>query len=152
MGAHTAPFRYLEAYISLPIFSFTLAAVPVAGKVVLVVDDIAEQRNLLVTLLRYSGYGFLEAANGKAAIQMAREHHPDLILMDAGLPVLDGWQATEQLKQDPLTSDIPVIMLTAYALEVHRARAAEAGCDSYLTRPVEPRRVLQEVQELIGPA
>nr|MBA3970424.1 response regulator [Gemmatimonadota bacterium] len=106
------------------------------GKTVLVVDDIPEQRNILVTLLRYSGYEFLEATDGKAAIQMAREQHPDLILMDAGLPVLDGWEATEQLKQDSTTSHIPVIMLTAYALDVHRARALQAGCDSYLTRPV----------------
>ena len=123
-----------------------------AGKTVLVVDDIAEQRNILVILLRYSGYGFLEAADGKAAIQVAREQHPDLILMDAGLPVLDGWKATERLKQDPATSHIPVIMLTAYALEVDRARAIQAGCDSYLTRPIAPRRVLEEVQQWIGPA
>jgi CheY-like chemotaxis protein len=122
------------------------------GKTVLVVDDIAEQRNILVTLLRYSGYEFLEATDGKAAIQMAREQHPDLILMDAGLPVLDGWEATEQLKQDSTTSHIPVIMLTAYALDVHRARALQAGCDSYLTRPVAPRHVLEEIQQLIGPA
>ncbi|CAN5755040.1 MAG: response regulator [Gemmatimonadetes bacterium] len=122
------------------------------GKTVLVVDDIAEQRHILVTLLRYSGYEFLEATDGKAAIQMAREQHPDLILMDAGLPVLDGWEATEQLKQDSTTSHIPVIMLTAYALDVHRARALQAGCDSYLTRPVAPRHVLEEIQQLIGPA
>ncbi|MBA3969464.1 MAG: response regulator [Gemmatimonadetes bacterium] len=122
------------------------------GKTVLVVDDIPEQRNILVTLLRYSGYEFLEATDGKAAIQMAREQHPDLILMDAGLPVLDGWEATEQLKQDSTTSHIPVIMLTAYALDVHRARALQAGCDSYLTRPVAPRHVLEEIQQLIGPA
>jgi CheY-like chemotaxis protein len=122
------------------------------GKTVLVVDDIAEQRHILVTLLRYSGYEFLEATDGKAAIQMAREQHPDLILMDAGLPVLDGWEATEQLKQDSTTSHIPVIMLTAYALDVHRARALQAGCDSYLTRPVAPRHVLEEIQQLIGAA
>jgi CheY-like chemotaxis protein len=122
------------------------------GKTVLVVDDIAEQRHILVTLLRYSGYEFLEATDGKAAIQMAKEQHPDLILMDAGLPVLDGWEATEQLKQDSTTSHIPVIMLTAYALDVHRARALQAGCDSYLTRPVAPRHVLEEIQQLIGPA
>ncbi len=122
------------------------------GKTVLVVDDIAEQRHILVTLLRYSGYEYLEATDGKAAIQMAREQHPDLILMDAGLPVLDGWEATEQLKQDSTTSHIPVIMLTAYALDVHRARALQAGCDSYLTRPVAPRHVLEEIQQLIGPA
>lgn len=122
------------------------------GKTVLVVDDIAEQRHILVTLLRYSGYEFLEATDGKAAIQMAREQHPDLILMDAGLPILDGWEATEQLKQDSTTSHIPVIMLTAYALDVHRARALQAGCDSYLTRPVAPRHVLEEIQQLIGAA
>ena len=117
-----------------------------AGKTVLVVDDIPEQRNILVTLLRYSGYGFLEAADGEAAIQVAREQRPDLILMDAGLPVLDGWQATERLKQDPVTSHIPVIMVTAYALDVDRSRAFQAGCDSYMARPIEPRLVLQEVQ------
>lgn len=123
-----------------------------AGKTVLVVDDIAEQRNILATLLRFSGYAFLEAADGEAAIQVAKEQHPDLILMDAGLPVLNGWHATERLKQDPATSDIPVIMLTAYAMEVDRARALRAACDSFLARPIEPRRVLQEVQEWIGPA
>ena len=128
------------------------AAVPTAGKTVLVMDDIAEQRNILVTLLRYSGYEILEAADGEEAIRMARESHPDLILMDAGLPRLDGWEATERLKQDPSTSEIPVLMLTAYALDVHRARALQAGCDSFLARPVALRDVLDEVQQWIGPA
>lgn len=130
----------------------SLPAVPTTGKTVLVVEDIPEQTNILVTLLRYSGYELLEATDGEEAIRMAREYCPDLVLMDAGLPVLDGWQATERLKQDPVTSDIPVIMLTAYALDVHRARALQAGCDSFLPRPVAPRRVLEEVQQWIGPA
>ena len=135
-----------------PLAASSPAAVPTAGKTVLVVDDIAEQRGILTTLLAYSGYELLEAADGEEAIRMAREHCPDLILMDAGLPRLDGWGATERLKQDPVTAEIPVIMLTAYALEVDRARALQAGCDSFLTRPVAPRRVLEEVQQWIGPA
>ena len=138
--------------LTLSLSSSAPTALPVAGKTVLVVEDIVEQRNILVTLLRYSGYEVLEAADGEEAIQLAGKHRPDLILMDAGLPVLDGWQATEQLKQDPSTSQIPVVMLTAYALDVNRARAFEAGCNSYLPRPVAPRDVLQEVQNWIGPA
>ena len=98
---------------ALSLSSSSPTALPVAGKTVLVVEDIAEQRNILVTLLRYSGYEVLEAADGEEAIQLARARRPDLILMDAGLPRLDGWQATERLKQDPITSEIPVVMLTA---------------------------------------
>ena len=123
-----------------------------AEKTVLVVDDIPEQRDILVTLLRFSGYASLEAADGAAAIEAASQRGPDLILMDAGLPVLDGWQATERLKHDPATARIPVIMVSAYAQEADQERARQAGCDSFLARPIEPRRVLQEVQQWIGPA
>ena len=137
---------------ALSLSSSSPTTLPVAGKTVLVVEDIAEQMNVLVTLLRYSGYEVLEAADGEETIRLARARRPDLILMDAGLPRLDGWQATERLKQDPGTSEIPVVMLTAYAIEGNRERAFQAGCDSYVPRPVAPRDVLEEVHEWIGPA
>ena len=82
---------------------------------------------------------------------MAREIGPDLILMDVAMPGMDGWEATKILKADASTAMIPVIALTAHAMSEDRKRAEEVGCDGYLSKPVEPRRVVQEVERLLGP-
>ncbi|HZG43216.1 MAG TPA: response regulator, partial [Longimicrobium sp.] len=88
---------------------------------------------------------------GEDGIRVARELIPALILMDVAMPGMDGWEATRILKADENTSAIPVIALTAHAMTEDRKRAEEVGCDGYLSKPVEPRRVVQEVERLLGP-
>lgn len=121
-------------------------------KTILLVED--NEDNLVVyrTILEHVGYGVIEARDGEEGIHRARHDHPDLILMDISIPKLDGWEATRRLKGDAQTEGIPVIALTAHALEEDRRRAIEVGCDGYLAKPVEPRRVVQEVQRFVGPA
>ena len=121
-------------------------------KTVLLVED--NEDNLVVyrTILDHVGYNVLEARDGEEGVNRARQEHPDLILMDISIPKIDGWEATRRLKADEATRDIPIIALTAHALEEDRERAIAAGCDGYLAKPVEPRRVVEEVQRFVGPA
>jgi len=121
-------------------------------KTVLLVED--NEDNLVVyrTILDHVGYNVLEARDGEEGVSRARQEHPDLILMDISIPKIDGWEATRRLKADQATRDIPIIALTAHALEEDRERALAAGCDGYLAKPVEPRRVVEEVQRFVGPA
>lgn len=121
-----------------------------ADKTVLLVEDNEDNRTVYRTILEHFGYQVVEARNGEDGIRMAREAHPDLILMDISIPVIDGWEATKILKADPQTSEIPIIALTAHALATDRAKAGEVGCDGYLAKPCEPRRVVAEVERFIG--
>jgi CheY-like chemotaxis protein len=119
---------------------------------VLLVED--NEDNLVVyrTILEHVGYTVIEARDGEEGVSRARDAQPDIILMDISIPKMDGWEATERLKADGDTSTIPIIALTAHALEEDRLKAMRAGCDGYLAKPVEPRRVVQEVEKFIGPA
>lgn len=121
-------------------------------KTVLLVED--NEDNLVVyrTILEHVGYTVIEARDGEEGVERARSERPDIILMDISIPKIDGWEATGQLKADEATAGIPIIALTAHALEEDRAKAMRAGCDGYLAKPVEPRRVVQEVEKYIGPA
>ena len=121
-------------------------------KTVLLVED--NEDNLVVyrTILEHVGFAVIEARDGEEGVSRARSESPDIILMDISIPKMDGWEATERLKADDATSGIPIVALTAHALEEDRARAMTAGCDGYLAKPVEPRRVVQEVEKFIGPA
>lgn len=120
------------------------------SKTVLLVEDNEDNRTVYRTILEHFGYGVIEARNGEDGVRMAREEHPDLILMDISIPLVDGWEATRMLKGDDGTADIPVIALTAHALAADRAKAAEVGCDGYLAKPCEPRKVVAEVEKFIG--
>ena len=113
---------------------------------ILLVEDNEDNRLVYRTILDHFGFVVLEAADGEEGIRRARMDAPDLILMDVSIPKVDGWEATRQLKSDPATSSIPIIALTAHALASDRAKAQEVGCDGYLAKPVEPRRVVEEVQ------
>jgi CheY-like chemotaxis protein len=121
-------------------------------KTVLLVED--NEDNLVVyrTILEHVGFRVLEARDGEEGVSRARQFRPDLILMDISIPKLDGWEATQRLKADPNTNFIPIIALTAHALEEDRQKALQVGCDGYLAKPVEPRRVVQEVERFVGPA
>jgi len=121
-----------------------------ASKTVLLVEDNEDNRTVYRTILEHFGYEVIEARNGEDGVNMAREQHPDLILMDISIPLIDGWEATRILKSEPGTSDIPIIALTAHALATDRAKANEVGCDGYLAKPCEPRRVVAEVERFIG--
>ncbi|MGH7475747.1 MAG: response regulator [Longimicrobiales bacterium] len=123
-----------------------------AAKTVLIVEDNEDNRIVYATILQHRGYRVLEARNGEEGIRMARERKPDLILMDISVPVIDGWKATEILKQDGATAQIPVIALTAHALAEDRETAKTVGCDGYLAKPCEPRTVVAEVEKFIGRA
>lgn len=125
---------------------------PDAARTVLLVEDNEDNRTVYRTILEHYGYKVMEARNGEDGVRMAREQRPDLILMDISIPVIDGWEATRILKADPKTNDIPIIALTAHALATDRAKAAEVGCDGYLAKPCEPRRVVAEVERFLGAA
>ena len=112
-------------------------------------EDHEDNRNIYRTILEHYGYQVLLATDGQNGIRLAREEQPDLILMDLSIPVVDGWEATRILKLDESTRTIPVIALSAHALEEDRERAREAGCDGYLAKPVEPRKVLTEVARFL---
>jgi two-component system cell cycle response regulator DivK len=116
----------------------------------LLVEDNEENRDGLSRRLCRKGFAVLLAVDGRQGIESARTRAPDLILMDMSLPVLDGWEATRLLKSDPATSHIPVIALTAHAMAGDRAKALEAGCDDYDTKPVEFTRLLAKIQALLG--
>ncbi|MDB4948794.1 MAG: response regulator receiver [Gemmatimonadetes bacterium] len=121
-----------------------------SSKTVLLVEDNEDNRTVYRTILEHFGYTVIEARNGEDGIRMAREDHPNLILMDISIPIIDGWEATKILKGDEATRAIPIIALTAHALATDRAKATEVGCDGYLAKPCEPRRVVAEVEKFIG--
>lgn len=118
-------------------------------KRVLLVEDNADNRLVYATILRHHGFTVIEAENGATGVELARETRPHAILMDISLPILDGWRATELIKGDPATSQIPVIALTAHALTQDRERAKAVGCDGYLTKPCDPSRVIAALNRAI---
>lgn len=120
------------------------------GQTILLVEDNEDNRIIYTTVLRHVGYDVIEALDGVQAIALARSAQPDLILMDISIPEIDGWEATRILRKDPATSAIPIIALTAHALQDDREKAVQVGFTSYLAKPVEPRAVVAEVQRWIG--
>ncbi len=118
-------------------------------KTILIVDDHADNRTVYGWFLEAFGFTVLEATNGHEAVVRAREVHPDLILMDISMPVMDGLQATQMLKVDQDTANIPVIVVTAHEGAEIQGKAYRSGCDAFLCKPVEPRRILQEVNRFL---
>ena len=117
---------------------------------ILLVEDNEDNRIIYRLTLGHFGYEVAEAADGVSGIRVATETLPDLILMDVSIPGIDGWEATRRLKADDRTARIPIIALTAHALASDRDRATEVGCDGYLAKPIEPRRVVEEIQRVLG--
>ena len=116
---------------------------------VLLVEDNEDNRTIYTTILRHVGHDVIEASNGEDGIRLALERQPNVILMDVAMPGIDGWEATRRLKGDPQTARIPVIALTAHAMAEDRQRAVDAGCEGYLAKPIEPRRVVEEVARML---
>jgi two-component system, cell cycle response regulator DivK len=117
---------------------------------ILLVEDNEMNRDMLARRLERRGFEVLSATDGNQGVDLTRRETPDLVLMDMSLPELDGWEATRILKQDPATSRIPVIALTAHAMPGDRDRALAAGCDDYDSKPVEFASLLQKIQHLLG--
>jgi two-component system cell cycle response regulator DivK len=117
---------------------------------ILLVEDNEMNRDMLSRRLERRGYQVLTAIDGVQGVELAQSEHPDLILMDMSLPILDGWQATQQLKAAPETKDIPIIALTAHAMAGDREHCLQAGCDDYETKPIEFPRLLAKIQTLLG--
>ena len=113
---------------------------------ILLVEDNEMNADMLSRRLTRKGHSVVHAADGQAAVDLARKHLPDLILMDLSLPVMDGWTATRAIKDDFRTRHIPVIALTAHAVVGDKERALEAGCDDYDTKPVEFSRLQGKIQ------
>jgi CheY-like chemotaxis protein len=117
---------------------------------ILLVEDNEMNRDMLSRRLQRRGHDVLVAGDGADGGAKARAEIPGLILMDMSLPVLDGWEATRQIKADPATSAIPIIALTAHAMSEDRERAISAGCDDYDTKPVEFPRLIGKIDALLG--
>ena len=119
---------------------------------ILLVEDNEMNRDMLTRRLERRGYELLIAVDGGQGVELARSQSPDLILMDMSLPVIDGWEATRQIKATPELGKIPVIALTAHAMATDRDKALEAGCDDYDTKPIELQRLLGKIKTLLAPA
>lgn len=117
---------------------------------ILLVEDNEMNRDMLSRRLARRGYDVVVAVDGVQGIQVAKTEMPDLILMDMSLPVLDGWEATRQLKAAPETHAIPIIALTAHAMSGDRERAIAAGCNDYDTKPIEFPRLLGKIQAFVA--
>ena len=116
---------------------------------ILLVEDNVTNRDMLSRRLKRTGYHVILALDGESGVAMATTHAPDLIVMDMGLPIIDGWEATRRLKADAATQRIPVIALTAHVMPGDRAKAIEAGCDDYDTKPVMMSRLLDKIAALL---
>jgi len=115
---------------------------------ILYVEDNEDKVFMLKNRLARAGHTVIIATDGAQGVAMALSERPDMILMDLSLPVLDGWQATRQIKATPDTKHIPVIALTAHAMAGDREKALSAGCDDFDTKPVELPRLLAKIKEL----
>src|SRR5438067_3990600 len=117
---------------------------------ILIIEDTENNRVLLTRRLKPRGYDIVTAEDAEHGLSIVPAEQPDLILMDVGLPGMDGWTATRRLKANAATSNIPVIALTAHAMEGDRLRAMEAGCDDYETKPIDFAQLQDKILRLIS--
>jgi two-component system, cell cycle response regulator DivK len=119
-------------------------------KRILMMEDNEMNRDVLSRRLVRAGYEVLLADTGPEGLRLARTHTPDLILMDLGLPEVDGWECARRLKADPATRAIPIIALTAHAMVGERQRAIQAGCDDFDTKPIDMGSLLEKMSRLLS--
>lgn len=117
---------------------------------ILLVEDNEMNRDMLTRRLARKGFEVATAIDGRRGVEMAAAEKPDLILMDMSLPVMDGWEATRQVKENPETRAIPVIALTAHAMATDKEKALAAGCDDFDTKPIDLDRLLGKINSLIN--
>jgi len=118
-------------------------------KKILVVDDTEFNRDLVVQLLE-EDYTVLEAVDGEQGVKAAEHEKPDLILMDLGMPVMDGWEATKRIKANDALKQIPIIAVTSHAMVGDEIEARKAGCDDYLAKPIEEDALIRKIKKFIG--
>ena len=116
---------------------------------ILIVEDNEMNRDMLSRRLERRGFTIVMAVDGQQGVDMTRSEKPDLVLMDMSLPVMDGWTATQTIKGDAELKSIPVIALTAHAMEGDREKAMAAGCDDYDTKPIELPRLLEKIAKFL---
>jgi two-component system, cell cycle response regulator DivK len=128
----------------------TDTSAPAMTKCILVVEDQEDNRQILRDLLGNAGYELTEAENGEEAIAAVAKRRPDLILMDIQLPIMDGYEATRQIRTNPDLKSVPIIAVTSYALAGDEDKALAAGCDGYVTKPYSPRQLLAKVRTYLA--
>ena len=116
---------------------------------ILIVEDNEMNRDMLSRRLARNGFEVALAVDGKQGVDMATSEKPDLILMDMSLPIMNGWEATEKVKSNPATKNIPVIALTAHAMSEDREKCIAAGCNDFDTKPVDLPRLLEKIKALL---
>jgi two-component system cell cycle response regulator DivK len=117
---------------------------------ILVVEDNEKNRVLIRDILKFHGYEIIEAENGEEGVKKAKEHKPDLILLDIQMPVLDGFGAIEMLRSDPDTKGIKTIALTSFAMKGDKEKIMEAGFDGYMAKPIDTRNLHTEILEFFN--
>ena len=118
---------------------------------ILVVEDNQDNREMVVKVLKFNGYQVVEAVDGEEAIEKAKAEDPDLILLDIFLPKMDGYEATRRLKGDTSLRNIPIIALTAHAMKGSMEEALAAGCDGYISKPIDVRELPKQIQHFLKP-
>jgi len=118
---------------------------------ILVVEDNQDNREMVVKVLKFNGYQVVEAVDGEEAIEKAKAEDPDLILLDIFLPKMDGYEATRRLKGDTRLRNIPIIALTAHAMKGSMEEALAAGCDGYISKPIDVRELPKQIQHFLKP-
>ena len=117
---------------------------------ILLVEDNEMNRDMLSRRLKRKGYEVVIAVDGQEGVNMATSESPAVILLDMSLPIMDGWEAARQLKANPDTKSIPILGLSAHAMTPDRDKAIAAGCDDYDTKPVDIKRLLGKIEDLLG--
>ena len=120
-----------------------------ATRKILIIEDNPINRKIMRDLMHIHRYETVEAVNGVEGVKMAQEILPDLIMMDIQLPELDGYSATKQIKANTLTQKIPIIAVTSFAMSGEADKAKEAGCDAYITKPIDIHQVIKQVKEFL---
>src|ERR1700688_3300658 len=118
-------------------------------KRILVVEDQEDSRQIMRDLLNTTDYEVIDAENGEQAVAAVAKQRPDLILMDIQLPIMDGYEATRQIRSNPENKGIPIIAVTSYALTGDESKALAAGCDAYVAKPYSPRQLLAKIREYL---
>lgn len=118
---------------------------------VLLVEDDEASQYIFGTILTHRGYSVRYARSGPQGLRMLRETAPDVVVLDIGIPEMDGFEVLEHIRADPQTRDLPVVVVTVHVFEADQRRAVEAGCDVFLKKPLEPSALVNELERLLGP-